>query len=281
MGSKLIVFDESKQRRHRILSVGGVVAELSDLPDLEEIWREAREEAGVEAGTAIKYSMNWPGGPGQRAKLIATVGQLPLKAVIALLEDFRPLGMKARKATRKDSYIQRRAFEWSLQRLAGNLYIDVAEEGPHLVMIDGRDDFREFQEVYALGYDEGWPDLPHHPMPSLRERGFSASLGECSNGPIHEIADLLTSCVTRWADERCILHKKGKAPDLEELDDCMANLIGLFPVAEHGARPRRRGHSIVVHAGNRTGKELLHGNIDRWARDLEQPSASPSDDIPF
>jgi hypothetical protein len=175
MGSKLIVFDESKQRRHRILSVGGVVAELSDLPDLEEIWREAREEAGVEAGTAIKYSMNWPGGPEQRAKLIATVGQLPLKAVIALLEDFRPLGMKARKATRKDSYIQRRAFEWSLQRLAGDLYIDVAEEGPHLVMIDGRDDFREFQEVYALGYDEGWPDLPHHPMPSLRERGFSSS----------------------------------------------------------------------------------------------------------
>jgi hypothetical protein len=97
VGSKLIVLDESKQRRHRILSVGGVVAELSDLPDLEEIWREAREEAGVEAGTAIKYSMNWPGGPGQRAKLIDTVGQLPLKAVIALLEDFRPLGMKLGK----------------------------------------------------------------------------------------------------------------------------------------------------------------------------------------
>jgi hypothetical protein len=61
----------------------------------------------------------------------------------------------------------------------------------------------------------------------------------------------------------------------------MADLIGLFPVAERGVRPKRRGHSIVVHAGNRTGKELLHGNIDRWAQDLKQPSASPSDDIPF
>ena len=108
------------------------MAELADLPDVEEIWREAREEAGVETGTAIKYSMNWPGGPEQRAQLIATVGQLPLKAVIALLEDFRPLGMKARKATRKDAYIQRRAFEWSLQRLAGELYSGAAEQGPHL-----------------------------------------------------------------------------------------------------------------------------------------------------
>jgi hypothetical protein len=273
--------DESKQRRNRILSVGGVVAELADLPDVEEIWREAREEVGITPGTAIKYSMSWPGGPGQRARLIATIGQLPLKAVIALLEDFRPLGMRARKATRKDAYIQRRAFEWSLQRLAGDLYSDAAEQGPHLVMIDSRDDFKEFREVYALSYEKGWPGLPHHPVPALRDRGFSASLGECSNGPMHEIADLLTSCTTRWADERCMAHKGGHAPDRVELDDCMTTLIDLFPIGKDSVPPRRRGHSIVVHAGNRTGKEILHGSIDRWANELKQAPGPPSNDMPF
>lgn len=237
MGSKLIVLDESKQRRHHILSVGGVVAELSQLPDVEEIWRETRAEAGVEAGTAIKYSMSWSGGPEQRARLIAAIGELPVKAVIALLEDFRPLGMKTRKATRKDAYVHRRAFEWCLQRLAGDLYIGAAEEGPHLVMIDGRDDFKEFQEVYTRSYEDGWPDLPYYPMPKLRNRGFSASLGECSNGPLHEIADLLTSCTTRWADERCMAQKNGRAPDREELDSCMANLIDSSRSTETAHRP--------------------------------------------
>ena len=90
-----------------------------------------------------------------------------------------------------------------------------------MVMIDGRDDFDEFREAYEYGFLHGWPNLPHHPMPPLRERGFSASLGECSTGAVHEISDLLVSCVTRWADERCIAHKAGKADDLEELDRCM------------------------------------------------------------
>jgi hypothetical protein len=283
MAPRLIVLDESKQRRHRILSVGGVVVDLGELPAVETSWADARQAAGIERGRAVKYSMNWPGGPNQRAQLIAAIGQLPLQAVIALLEDFRPLGMKARKATRKDAYIQRRAFEWVLQRLAGDLFIPAAEGGPHLVMIDGRDDFSEFQEVYASGYQHGWPRLPYHPVAPLREHGFSAFLGECSNGPVHEIADLLTSCVTRWADERCIAHKGGKASDLAELDGCMADLLDLFPIGSPGVPPRRCGHSFIVHAGNRTGKELLHDHLDRWAHELEPtpPASAPADDIPF
>src|SRR6476619_5692358 len=78
--------------------------------------------------------------------------------------------------------------------------------------------------------EDGWPALPYHPLPPLREQSFSASLGECSNGPMHEISDLLTSSVTRWADERRIAHKGGKAPNLPELDECMRKLIGLFPI---------------------------------------------------
>jgi hypothetical protein len=269
MAPQLIVLDESKQSRHRILSVGGIVFDVADLAAIEADWAAARQAAGIEAGVAVKYSMSWPGGPEQRAKLLATIGELPVRAVISLLEDFRPLSMKAPgRATRKDAYIQSKAFEYTLQRLAGDLYVPADDDGPHLVLIDGRDDFKHFQEVYEGGYVYGWPHLPHHPMPALRERGFSASLGECSNGPMHEISDLLVSCVTRWADERCMDHKDGKAPNLEELDGCVAKLIDLFPVGKESIPPRRSGHSMVVHAANRTGKEVLKGNLDQWAYDL-------------
>jgi hypothetical protein len=235
----------------------------------------ARRTAGIAAGAAVKYSMRWPEGPEQRSQLITAITGLPLRALISLLEDFRPLRMKAPgKASRKDAYIQCRAFEYALQRLAGDLYIPPEQVGPHLVMIDARDDFAEFQKVYLDGLEDGWPQLPHHPMPPLRARGFSGSLGVCSNGPLHEIADLVVSCTTRWADERCMAHKGGKAPDLDELDRCMSELVPLFPVGQAASIPPRRcGHSVVVHAGNRTGKELLRDNLDRWMNGLISPRA--------
>ncbi len=284
MAPRLIVLDESKQSRHRILSVGGIVVDLADLAAIEAKWATARRAAGIEAGTAVKYSMRWPAGPDQRAQLLATIGEMRIRAVIALLEDFRPPGMRIRKATRNDAYIQRHAFEYTLQRLAGDLYIPADDDGPHLVMIDGRDDFSEFQEIYESGYVYGWPHLRHLPMPALCERGFSASLGECSNGPVHEISDLLVSCVTRWADEHCMAHKNGKAPDLEELNGCVAKLIDLFPIGQQSIPPRRCGYSMVVHAANRTGKEVLKDNLDRWANDLRSGTlnlTSDEDGIPF
>lgn len=283
MAPRAIVFDESKHSRHRVLSVGGIVLDLADLPAIEGEWAAARRTAGVAAGAAVKYSMSWPGGPEQRSQLITAITALPLRALISLLEDFRPLRMKAPgKASRKDAYIQRRAFEYALQRLAGDLYVPPGEAGAHLVMIDARDDFAEFQDVYLDGYENGWPNLPHHPMPPLRDRGFSASLAACSNGPLHEIADLLVSCTTRWADERCKAHKGGKAPDLEELNRCMAELVPLFPAGQgNSIPPRRRGHSVVVHAGNRTGKEVLRDNVDRWMNELLSAGTSASEEIPF
>jgi hypothetical protein len=77
MAPRLIVLDESKQSRHRILSVGGVVADLADLAAIEADWAAARQTVGIEAGAALKYSMSWPGGPEQRAQLLAAVGELP------------------------------------------------------------------------------------------------------------------------------------------------------------------------------------------------------------
>lgn|GEM_PF-2487909 len=279
---QFIVLDESKQSRHGILAFGGVVVDTDELPTVETEWRSARKSAGIKTGEALKYSMHWTGGREQRAELITAIGDLPIQAVIALLEDFRPLRMKARKATRKDSYIYREAFKYVLQRLAGDLLIPVDDHGPHLVMIDGRDDFAEMQGVFERGYRKGWPNLPHHPMPPLRKRGFSASLAACSNGPLHEIADLVVSCTARWADERCMEHKGGKASDVAELNNCMTDLIDLFPVAPNWIPPRRCGYSIIVHAGNRTGKELLRDNVDDWASELESAAAKRrSSDIPF
>jgi hypothetical protein len=282
---QVIVFDESKHSRHRVLSVGGIVFDFADLQAIEAEWLAARWSAGIPADAALKYSMSWPEGPDQRSHLIEAIARLPVRALISLLEDFRPLRMKAPgKATRKDSYIQCKALEYALQRLAGDLYVSPADAGPHLVMIDDRDDFAQFKKVYVDGHRDGWPHLPHHPMPPLSERGFSASLGVCSNGPLHEIADLLVSCTTRWADERCMNHKGGKAPDLEELDRCMSQLVRLFPAGQGGLPPRRCGHSVVVHAGNRTGKELLRDNVDRWMNDLTSGGGSASDprtEIPF
>ncbi|HWC08285.1 MAG TPA: hypothetical protein VG458_04470, partial [Solirubrobacterales bacterium] len=84
---------------------------------------------------------------------------------------------------------------------------------------------------------------------------------------------------------RSSAHKEGKAPDLEELNQCVADLIDLFPVGQQSIPPRRSGHSMVVHAGNRTGKELLKDNLDHWAHNLTRPHAfdlgSRADDIPF
>jgi hypothetical protein len=266
--STVTVLDESKQRRHGILSVGGIVLDLANLNEVEATWQDARLAAGIDSREHIKYSMSWPEGPQQRKQLIETIGRLPLKAVAALLEDFRPLRMKARKATRGDVYVQRRAFEWTLQRLAGGLFA-ADDSGPHIVMIDDRDDFHEFEAVYAQAYFEGWPDLPRYPLPPLQDRRFAGSLSTCSHGPLHEISDLLTSCTTRWADERCSAHKGGKPQDLEELDACMASLVQLFPVGATGVPPRRRGYSIVAHAGGRTGRELLRDNLDRWMHELD------------
>jgi hypothetical protein len=142
---------------------------------------------------------------------------------------------------------------------------------------------RAVGEAYASGYINGWPELPHRPMPALQERGFSGSLGGCSNGPAHEIADLAVSCVTRWADEHCIAYKGARRLILRSWTRGMSHLIDLFPVGQGGIPPRRRGHSIVVHAGNRTGKELLRDHVDLWAQQVmaaNSPSG-PATDIPF
>jgi hypothetical protein len=117
--SQLIVLDESKSNKHPIISVGGVAIELDHIVGIEASWDKAKSTAGLE-GRAIKYSMTWPEQE-RRRDFIATIGEMTsLRAVIALLEDFRPGRMRfsTDKEKRSERYVHRRAFEWVLQRLA-------------------------------------------------------------------------------------------------------------------------------------------------------------------
>lgn len=281
MTSTITVLDESKHDRHGILSVGGFLVEAHNVPGIETLWRSTKMRLGLEADQRIKYSMSWENLE-TRCQLIEAAGTLPIRAVIALLEDFRPAGMRKFKLTRKDTYIHRRAYIYVLQRLVENLYT-APGEGPHFVAIDHRDDFGAFLDGYEQGYRDGWT-FGNKRLPSLHERGFSSSLLVCQAGPLHEIADLLTSAITRWADVRCSAHKGGKADDLPELERCARAVINLFPIGIDGVPPRRRGFSMVTHTKNQTGKELLRDNLDRWVADLSRSSATGQGDqvnIPF
>jgi hypothetical protein len=289
--SKLIVCDESAHRRHGVFGVAGVVADLADLAEIEQRWIEAKTEAGVQGRRCIHYSMRWPDRAAQRPNLIAAAGALPIRAVIALLEDSRSKATREHPVMRRDSFIHGNAFDYILQRLAMSLYT-APGEGPHIVQFHHRSDLADFEKVYERGYTKGWrfpsrdPTLPPSQLTSLRERGFSAALGSAGSGPLIEIADLLTSAMTRWADGRAAAHKGGKVPELAELDADARSLIDLFPIGVPDTPPRRRGYSIITHNENRSGKEVLRDQIDRWAADLKtwaplQLAAVDLDDILF
>jgi hypothetical protein len=283
MPSQLVVLDESKSSKHPIISVGGVAVELDRIVEVEAKWAEVKRTAGL-GGRSVKYSMSWPE-RARRGELIGAIGTLPLRAVITLLEDFRPKRMKFSpdKEKRGERYVHLPAFEWVLQRLAEPLY-GQPESHPHFVAFDLRDDFAELARGYAKHHGAGW-SFGSKVLPSLQSLGYSGTLYGCCQGSLNEIADLLVSAVTRWAGYRCVEHKGGKAPEMEELArDCRA-VRDLFPPSPTAIPARWQGYSVITFTQNKTGKELLYDNVDRWLRELPEPdesgSAAGGDDIPF
>jgi hypothetical protein len=285
MGSSLAVLDESKSDKHPIISVGGFVCQLSDIPEIEERWRESKHLLGLGGRSSIKYSMSWAA-PELRSDLINRLGDLPAKAVVALLEDFRPRSFKLRRETRAERYIHLPAFEYVLQRLVEGQYC-APGGGPHFVIFDHRDDFPKLSALYTRLHATEWK-FAGRVLPSLSSRGWAASLTASCEGPLNEIADLIVSAMTRWAGGRCA-EIKGKAfPERAELDANMRSLVGLFPSAPRAIPKRRQGYSVITHTANRTGQELLYANVDRWLNELEPPQPlpaatpyDPEDDIPF
>lgn len=296
MNAKMMVCDESRQVRHGVFSVGAIIAPLDEVPGIERRWREAKAELGISEKRVVHYAMHWPDRERQRPQLIKVAGQLPLRALIALLEDSRSSRAREDKRMRSDSFIQCRAFEYVLQRFAMPLYT-APGEGTHMVIFHRRDDIAEFEQVYESSYKNGWTFPSRDPMlgpsrvSSLRERGFSASLTTASKGPLVEIVDLLVSAITRWADGRAAAHRGKKVSELSELDSDARSLIDLFPVGVPDTPPRRRGYSVITHREKRFANEVLRDNIDTWAADIQSELFLPvgttpiwqgdDDDIPF
>jgi hypothetical protein len=290
-----VILDESRAHKHPIMGVGGILVKLEDVPATEHRWNEVKAELGIE-DISLKCSMSWPE-RSLRGEMIGLIADLPLRCVAVLLEDFRPLRLRLKKETRSDLYVYSRAFEWLLQRLASPLF-KPTDDGPHMVVFDLRDDLRHLATEYARHHPRGWT-FPSNQLPSLQSLGYSASLYATGHGPLVEIADLVISGLTRWAGARCQAHRLKNVPELSELERDCAALREHFPTKGSIGRCWR-GYSIVTFRENRTGKELLYDNLDRWLRDLpaaadhrsengisldelapENEDVPPDDDIPF
>jgi hypothetical protein len=269
--AEVAFLDESKTPgRHRIISVGGFVAEATDIPAIEQIWRDGKESAGLDPDKPIKHSGDWPDQE-PRTRLIELIGGMPIRAVIALLEDFRPDSYQQVKRLRSELFIHKPAFDYVLQRLAS---IYFKSEGPHFVSFDLRDDFSELSKLFAQAHGRDWK-LTYSTIPSMRSIGVGGSLLASNAGPANEIADFVASSFTRWTGARCEAQRKtSPVIDLSEQDRCARALAPLFPV--NPGSGTRRGFSIVTHTQQRTGKELLRRHLDGWIDALLD-----DDEIPF
>jgi hypothetical protein len=260
--------DEARRDRHHpILSVGGIALATHDWLALEEAWAKAKVRVGLHPAQAVRYADTWEDHT-LRLPLVQQIPNLgvPLKGVAALLEDFRPDEMRQRKETRRDMYIQRRAFAYVLQRLAERQYLPRDAAGPHVVYAHRHDDFRCYDEEYAKAWSEGWSFPTGRRVRPLRELGFVASPAAMSGGPAMEIADLVGSVTSRWAEAMVAVTRGREIPDLEELEAAMAALAPLFP--SHPNSDRRRGYSIVAHNDRRHGREIIYDNVDSWLGEL-------------
>jgi hypothetical protein len=146
MPSQFVVLDESKSEKHPILSVGGIVVNADDIPEIERQWASIKRATNF-ADRPMKYSMSWPN-PAVRVHFMELIGGLPMRGVAALLEDFRPLRMKTKRETRSEYYVHARAFDYVLQRLPESIYRDDTCS-PNFVLLDHRDDFGKFAAAYA------------------------------------------------------------------------------------------------------------------------------------
>lgn len=205
--------------------------------------------------------------------MFEAIGQMPVQAVAVLLEDFRPPWMRLPGMPgRRDIYVYRQAFEYALQRLSRQF--TERSPGPHLVAFDRRDDFTELERVYSRCYRGDWPIGKGQAWRSLEEAGFGAGLLSLAHGPLHEAADFVVGGLTLLAGVRCAeLRGRRVDPDLRRKHDACRPIIRLLPPRPETGK--RLGWSVVVHAAQLTGKELLRDNLEGWLDELERGPAAP------
>lgn len=279
MPSQFVVLDESKSEKHPILSVGGIVVRGDDIPEIERAWAAMKRASNL-ADRHVKYSMTWPD-PAVRIHFMEQIGAPPLRAVAALLEDFRPDQMMDKRETRSEAYIHVEAFGYVLQRLPESIYRDETCS-PNLVLFDDRDDIGKFITAYADLRPRGWR-FGSRKVPSLASIGFVSGLSVTRDGALNEIADMTISCITRWAGARAAAHRGKTVRDLADFDRDAAQIIGRFPCASSKSPACRRGYSLITHSRDRP-QNVLRAHIDAWAREIDNPPDPPAtvadDDIP-
>lgn len=268
--SQLVVLDESRSEAFPIYGVGGIVLDLRDLREIERAWQTATSRLALGA-FRVKHSGKWPELEA-RQQLVSSIATLPVRCVVVLLEDFRPMGWKERLKERKsDRYVHETALEWLLQRLDSTYA--VPDKGPHLVIFDHRDDLGKLADSYARHHGgDGWRFHGKHVRPP-HQLGYSSSLFATANGPVVEIADLVVGAMTQWAGAKCAAYNGRVAEKLPQLERECGSLRPLFP-AKSSLPECWRGYSIITFNQNRTGRELLGDHIDAWFRELPQPATS-------
>lgn len=262
---QVVVLDESSSQHHPVKSVGGIVVRLDKLGQVEIAWRNAKQAAGLACDAKVKHSMSWADKK-QRDKLIESIGKMDLKAVIAVLEDYRPSSYRLLKQKRSDLFIHKVAFKYVLQRLSKEQYAP-PDTGAHFVMFD---DCPEMSK-HVTFYRDWWAQdqqFGTETLASLRTLGYSESLCSCHEGAFVEIADLVVSCMTRWLAMKCAAELGREVPDLTELESNATHLINLFPAMPCELPARRQGVSIIAHKDRE--KNVLYKHIDRWTHALAE-----------
>jgi hypothetical protein len=258
--SRLAVLDDCKEAKcHPILAVGGLVVDVEELAAVEQRWFDGKRAAGFEPERPVKFA---DAAPEVCRELFGVIGGMPIQALAVLLEDFRPAWMRLPSlSTRRDIYVYRQAFEYALQCLSKQF--TQGSPGPHLVAFDQRDDLAELEDVYSRCYQGDWPIGKRQGWPALKDAGFAAGLMQLAHGPLHEIADFIGGGLTLFAGVRCADHR-GKAVDAgrRATHDLCGPIAPLLPRRPGSAK--RLGWSVVVHTRQRTGKELLRGNLEGW-----------------
>jgi hypothetical protein len=236
MPSQFVVLDESKSEKHPILSVGGIVVNADDIPEIEREWAAMKRATNL-ADRPVKYSMTWPNAA-LRIHLLGQIGRLPVRAIAALLEDFRPLRMNAKRETRAEAYVHLKAFEYVLQRLPEEVFHDSACV-PNFVVLDHRSDFKLFADRYGKHHRVDWSFASGRTVPSLGSVGYATGLHHSHDGALNEIADMTISCITRWVGARAAAHRGKAVAEVDELDREAAAIIDL-------SRAHRRPSPLVV-----------------------------------
>lgn len=235
-----------------MLTVGGFIARVDDLVEIESSWRALKtDQFGIASDDELKFT--FPEGHPTRATLdeagyshqyrvpwmLHTIGQMQLEMLANTQVDYR------RNAAPRDSYLD--SLKWCVRRFANHV---PKGSGTHWVLVDMpsppaameerelSDRLRDLHErlgtapfdVYRrLYFEEENFGAGRQPGRPLRELGFALTVvaAHAKHSDILQIADAIAGCVREF----CVFNLKNATAmgELPEPDYQEANLSRLAP----------------------------------------------------